>query len=148
MELYVSEVSNEGTTLFEEEAGYTAIRNFEDLIAWQRARELTAEVYMLARARGLRQDFGLRDQLQRAAVSVMSNIAEGHERGSSREYFRFLTIAKASCAEVSSLLYVAHDAGYIDEDAFRRHLDTTRRVGQLVGALRSSISRRIDSQRR
>jgi len=134
--------------LEEEATAYQVIRNFEDLVAWQRARQLTSDIYALTNAGEFRTDFGLRDQIRRSAVSVMSNIAEGNERGSAQEYFRFLTIAKASCAEVRSLLYVAHDAGYIDEATFIRHMDSARRVAQLVGALRKSIGRRIADQRR
>ena len=134
--------------LAEEANAYQTVRNFEDLIAWQRARELTSAIYTMTRIDGLRHDFGLRDQLQRAAVSTMSNIAEGHERGTAQEYHRFLTIAKASCAEVRSLLYVAYDAGYIDREAFLHHQESAKRVGQLTGALRQSIARKIGNQKR
>jgi four helix bundle protein len=127
----------------DERASYEAVRRFEDLVAWQRAREMTSAIYDVCRTSALKQDFGLRDQLQRASVSVMSNIAEGNERGTSQEYFRYLTIAKASCAEVRSLLYVALDAGHIDHTTFDDRMRQAEEVARLVGGLRSSIARRI-----
>jgi four helix bundle protein len=82
---------------------------FEDLDAWKRARELVNGVYSLCRDSGVAKDFGLRDQVQRAAVSVMSNIAEGFERTGLAEKIHFYNIARASCGEVRSLLYVVGD---------------------------------------
>ena len=129
--------------LEEEAARYQAIKRFEDLVAWQKARELTASVYALTREPGLRRDFGFCGQLQRAAVSVMSNIAEGYERGTTHEYHHFLTIAKGSCAEVRSLLYVALDAGYVDPRTFETHQKLAEEVARIVGGLRASIAKRI-----
>ncbi len=87
---------------------------FEDLLVWQRARELTRVIYELTQGGAFARDFGLRDQIRRAAVSVMSNIAEGFERGSDTEFGHFLSIAKGSCGEVRCQLYVASDQGYVD----------------------------------
>jgi four helix bundle protein len=78
----------------------------------------------------------------------MSNIAEGNERGSTQEYYRFLAIAKASCAEVRSLLYVALDCGSVSKEAFNEHLHLTERTGQVIGALRMSLSRRMSNGKR
>ena len=83
----------------------TQIRRFEDFIAWQKARELTKEIYLSTRSGEFARDYGLRDQIRRAAVSIVSNIAEGFERGSDREFSQFLVVAKASCAEVRAQLY-------------------------------------------
>jgi len=95
------------------------IQRFEDSKAWQNARELVKLVYELTRREPFLSDWGLRDQIQRAAVSGMSNIAEGFERGSNREFVQFLYQAKASTREVrSQLLYVALDLGYIDQEQF------------------------------
>lgn len=124
------------------------IEQFEDLIAWQRARELTRSIYQITRGGSLSRDFGLVDQLQRAAVSVMSNIAEGFERGGRADFHHFLSIAKASCAELRSLLYVAVDAGYIPEIQFRRLMGQAQEVGRIVGGLRASVQRQRDAQRR
>lgn len=82
-------------------------RKFEDLVAWQKARELTRAVYQVSASGAFAKDFGLRDQVRRSAVSVMSNLAEGFERGSRSEFHQFLSIAKASCAELRSQFYVA-----------------------------------------
>ena len=93
-----------------------AFKKFEDIIAWQRAQELGVSIY---KAFGRSKDFGFRDQICRAAVSVSSNIAEGFERGTDKEFIRFLRIASASCAEVRSLLHLAKqlnmDSGKSDE---------------------------------
>ena len=83
-----------------------AVRYFEDLEVWKEARRLTNEVYATTRDTGFSKDFGLRDQIRRAAVSVMSNVAEGFERGGNQEFVQFLYIAKGSCGEVRSQLYV------------------------------------------
>ena len=99
------------------------IRRFEDLIAWQKARQLAKDIYQVIALRAFSRDFGLRDQLRRASVSIMSNVAEGFDRGGRAEVHQFLVIAKASCAEVRSQLYVANDAGYISEDDFSKLMD-------------------------
>jgi four helix bundle protein len=108
---------------------------FEELIAWQKARVLTVDVYRAACSGTLARDYGLRDQMQRAAVSVMSNIAEGHERCSPAEFLRFLRIAKASCAELRSQLYVASDVGHLPDDVFRKLLGQAVEVGKVIGGL-------------
>jgi len=94
------------------------ISKFEDIEAWADARLLVAEVYKETRNGHLGKDFGLRDQIQRAAVSIMANIAEGFERKNSKEFAHYLRIARGSCAEVQSHLYVALDANLIDRSIF------------------------------
>lgn len=116
--------------------------SFEELIAWQKARALTGAVYAATRQGGWQRDFGLADQIRRAAVSVMSNIAEGNERGSATEYHQFLCIAKGSCAEVRSQLYVALDAGYLANDAFRTLMAQAEEVSRILGGLRAAIDRK------
>ena len=107
--------------------------NFEDLIAWRRARKLAACVYDVTREGEFARDFGLSRQMRRAAVSVMSNIAEGHERAGAAEYSRFLGIAKGSCAELRSQLYVALDVAYLDRKTFAESLEATRELGRILG---------------
>ena len=100
------------------------IENFEDLIVWQKGVELVKQIYLLTSEGKLNKDFGLRDQLQRAAVSIPTNIAEGFERSSRRDYIRFLFIAKGSAGEVRSLLRVALEIGFIDQSLYD-HLRST-----------------------
>lgn len=101
-----------------------SVKRFEDLICWQRARELTREIYQSLNVQkfkslNLPTDYGFCDQIQRAAVSIMSNIAEGFERGTKQEFINYLFIAKGSCGEVRAQLYVALDARYLDEERFK-----------------------------
>jgi four helix bundle protein len=116
-------------------------RRFEDFIAWQKARVLTREIYAVTSVGQLARDFGLKDQLQRSSVSIMANIAEGFERSRPTEFHQFLSIAKSSCAELRSELYVAFDAGYITEEDFERLRSSAEEVGRLVGGLRASVDR-------
>ena len=94
------------------------IERFEDIKAWQAARDLVSAVYQASGRGRFEKDFGIRDQIRRASVSVMSNIAEGFERSSDREFRRFLYIAKGSAGEVRSQLFVALDLGYVTPDEF------------------------------
>jgi four helix bundle protein len=94
------------------------IERFEDIKAWEMAKELVAIIYRLSADGKFSKDFGLRDQIRRASVSVMSNIAEGFERGSSKEFSRFLRMAKGSSGEVRSQLYIALELGYLDSADF------------------------------
>lgn len=119
------------------------VEQFEHLIAWQKARELTRAIYEVTQKHAFAKDFGLSGQIQRASVSVMSNIAEGFERGSNRDFHRFLCMAKASCAEVRSQLYVAHDIGYIESTEFRQLLSQAQEVARIIGGLRSSVERQL-----
>jgi len=114
---------------------------FEDLIAWQKARALTAAVYRACRRDSVRRDYALCNQLRRAAVSVMANIAEGFERGGRGEFHQFLSTAKASRAEVRSHLYVAMDAGYLQRPEAEALLGQAVEVGRILGGLRKAVAR-------
>jgi len=92
------------------------VKNFEDLDVWKLARELTIKIYSETKHGPFSKDFGLRDQIKRSAVSVMSNIAEGFERGGNKEFHNFLSIAKGSCGEVRCQLYIAVDQNYLHEN--------------------------------
>jgi len=120
------------------------IERFEDLIAWQKARELTRAIYEVTRHGAFAKDYGLSGQIQRAAVSIMSNLAEGFERGGRGEFHQFLSTAKASCAEVRSQLYVAFDVGYLDKSVFDRLMQQAEEVARIVGGLRVSVQRQKD----
>jgi four helix bundle protein len=112
-----------------------SIERFEDIDAWKKSRELTAMIYQFSNEPKFSRDFALRDQVRRACISVMSNIAEGFERGGDQEFHQFLSLAKASVGEVRSQLYVALDAGYLDQTMFQRSHDLTLDIGRLVAAL-------------
>ncbi len=118
------------------------VERFIDLTAWQKARMLTRAVYRITRQGAFAHDYGLRSQMQRASVSIMSNIAEGFERSGHAEFQQFLSVAKASCAEVHSLLYVAYDAAYIDQATFDTMVGQAEEVGRIVGGLRAAVERR------
>lgn len=118
------------------------VEKFEDLIAWQKARVLTQMIYEVTRSESFARDYGLSGQIQRAAVSIMSNIAEGFERGSPSNFHRFLVMAKASCAEVRSQLYVALDTGYLEQNDFKRLMDSANEVSRVIGGLRVSVDKR------
>ena len=117
------------------------IERFEDLIAWQKARKRTQLIYQVSRRGAFAKDFGLSGQIQRSAVSIMSNISEGFERGGRGEFHQFLSIAKASCAEVRSQLYVAFDVGYLNQDEFDHLLAQAEEVAKIVGGLRVSVQK-------
>jgi len=97
----------------------TAITRFEDIQAWQTARQLTNLVYGLTNQTGFNRDFGLKDQIRRAVVSVMSNIAEGFESRTDSQFINFLGMARASAGETRSQLYIALDQSYITEEKFK-----------------------------
>jgi four helix bundle protein len=108
------------------------IKQFEDIEGWQQARELTKGVYSCSKSGAFWKDFGLRDQIRRASVSIMSNIAEGFERDGRLEFIQFLAMAKGSAAEVETQLYVAFDQKYIDENQFAALRGQARSTKRLV----------------
>ena len=118
------------------------IKNFEDLEIWKDARLLTKAVYQLTKDVKFAKDFALRDQIRRAAVSVMSNIAEGFERGGNQEFIQFFCVAKASCGEVRSQLYVALDQAYVTpkdcDDASKSFRRLSIMISNLIDYLKGS----------
>ena len=110
-----------------------SIEKFEDIEAWQKARELTREIYRVTNRGAFAKDFGLRDQIRRASVSIMSNIAEGFGRGGNREFIQFLSMAKGSVSEVQTQLYVAVDAGYLTKGQFQQLYSLSQSTGNLIG---------------
>ncbi|HPL26307.1 MAG TPA: four helix bundle protein [Myxococcota bacterium] len=111
------------------------IGKFEDIEAWQLAREMTKAIYAISNDGPFARDFGLRDQIRRASVSIMSNIAEGFERGGDKEFFQFVSLAKGSSGEVRAQLYVALDAGYIDQQTFSRLSDMATQINRMLAGL-------------
>jgi four helix bundle protein len=105
------------------------ITKFEDIVAWQKSKEFTLVVYKIFKGN---RDYGFKDQLQRACVSVMNNIAEGFERNSDKELKSFLYIAKGSCGEVRSMAHLAKELRYIHESEFRRIYDLSIETSKLL----------------
>jgi four helix bundle protein len=125
------------------------IVRFEGIDSWKKARGLTKSVYMLTAKQKFSKDFGLRDQIQRASVSIMSNIAEGFDAGSDKAFINFLRYSYRSASEVQSLLYVALDCEYIDEADFIKSFtevsETKRMIGGFIKYLRQSKQKIINS---
>jgi len=117
-------------------------KQFEDLDIWQKARELTSLVYELSSKGEFSKDFGLRDQVRRSSVSILSNISEGFERGSNKEFIRFLSYAKGSCGELRAQLYVSLDQKYIDNKGFKnisnKAIDLSRMISGFMKYLHNS----------
>ena len=121
------------------------IERFEEIEAWQLARELTRHVYHLTKKPGFTRDYGLKRQIQEAAGSSMHNIAEGFDSETNAEFIRFLRYAKRSCTEVQSELYVASDEGYISPCEFK---DVYDQAGRTRAAIRGFINYLSAYQRR
>ena len=122
-----------------------SIECFEDIEGWKKGRELTRAIYRLSRRGAFARDFALVDQIRRAAISITSNIAEGFEREGDKEFLQALSIAKGSCGEVRSQLYVAHDDAYISESEFKAlqslALETSRVISGFMKYLKASTLR-------
>ena len=116
------------------------IQRFEDIQAWQEARKLVKMVYSLTNKDSFSKDFGVRDQIRRALVSVMANIAEGFDCESKVEFARFLGIARRSAVEVQSILYAALDTGYINNDEFNLYYEQARKTKALTGGFKRSLT--------
>jgi four helix bundle protein len=114
-----------------------AIERFESSIAWQKSKVLCIEVY---KSFDMIKDFGFKDQIQRAAVSVMNNIAEGFERKSNKEFAHFLYIAKGSCGEVRSMLILAKELNKISEEVHNKLTSLAEEVSKIISGLIKSIS--------
>jgi len=110
-------------------------QTFEEIEAWQQARELTRRVYEISDRGRFARDFGLRDQMRRACVSILSNIAEGFERSGTGEFVQFLSAAKGSSGEVRAQLYVALDQNYIDAARFEELSALATQVSRMISGL-------------
>lgn len=113
----------------------SGFKNFEEIIAWQKARELCKEVYKMTTKEAFKRDYGLVDQIRRASVSVMANIAEGYDRRGDKEFVRFLNISKGSLAEVKSHFYVAFDLNYINDKEKEKLFGLMDEIGKLISGL-------------
>ena len=117
------------------------VERFEDLYVWQMAHDLSVAVYGLTRNDEFSRDWGLWNQIQRATVSVMSNIAEGFERYSRQEFKQFLSIGRGSCAEVRSQIQLAKSLGYVGESDCLKIYEKCICLSRAIGGLRSSLDR-------
>ena len=110
--------------------------SFEEIISWQKARELNSDIYSITNDKeSFSRDFGLRDQIRRSSISISSNIAEGFERETTKEFIRFLYIAKASAGEFRSQLYLAFDLKYITNNEFEKLKLKVNEVSKLISGL-------------
>lgn len=110
-------------------------QKFEDIKAWQKAREVTRQIYRVTGERQFYKDFGLRDQIRRAAVSIMANIAEGFGRKTNKEFANFLVISHGSSAETQSHLYIALDLNYISSEDFAELYQQLDEISRMTMAL-------------
>ncbi len=108
------------------------INRFEDIESWKKARELNKVIYSITSEGAFSKDWGLRDQIQRAAVSIMNNIAEGFDSSSKTEFCRFLSYSKRSCSEVQCIMYVALDIGYVDKAIFQDIYSHAQEIRKLI----------------
>ncbi len=111
------------------------IKKFEEIKSWKKARMLTKQIYEVTSVGSFRRDFSLKDQIRRASVSILSNIAEGFERGGDQEFIQFLAIAKGSCGEVRAQLYVALDQCYFSPESFETLSKTAIEASELISGL-------------
>jgi len=119
-----------------------AFKRFEEIIAWQKARVMVHEIYVICETGRISKDFGLKDQLTRAAISSMSNIAEGFGRGSDKEFVRFLDYSWASICEVQSLLYAILDNKWIPQETFDSLYKHADEVASMVAGLSAYLKKR------
>jgi len=114
-------------------------KKFEEIKAWQKARQLTTRIYKITSEQRFSRDFGLRDQIQRASVSIMANNAEGFGRHSDKEFANFLSIAHASVSEVQSHLYVALDLNYLSAESFKEIYGLLEEIGRMTFVLAAHL---------
>ena len=120
------------------------VKTFRDLIAWQKAMLLAQQVYRITAKMPESERFGLMTQMRRAVVSIPSNIAEGHARGSTKEFLRHLSISQGSLAEVETLLTLAEELGYCRPQELTGIVDLCGQLGRMIGGLRKRLRSRLD----
>jgi len=116
------------------------IERIEDIIVWQKAKNLTIDIYKASNHGDFARDFGLRDQIRRAAVSIPSNIAEGFGRGGNREFLQFLSIAKGSLYELKTQLIIANEIGHLDNEIFIKMSNDSDEVGKMLTSFMNYLS--------
>ena len=121
------------------------MRNYRDLQVWQKAMKLAEDIYRTTESFPSRETYALANQLQRAAVSIPSNIAEGHARGTTKDYLRFISIARGSLAEAETQLELAQRLGYIQTHELESLLSETNEIGRMLHGLRTSLNAKLTS---
>lgn len=116
------------------------IEKIEDIIVWQKAKSLTINIYKASNHGSFAKDFGLRDQIRRAAISIPSNIAEGFGRGGNREFLRFLSISKGSLFELKTQLIIANEIGYLEDEIFTKISNEIDEVGKMLTSFMNYLS--------
>ena len=122
----------------------STFKRFEEIQAWQKAREITKKIYSISNKDNFSKDFSLRDQMKRASVSIMTNIAEGHGRRTTTEFANFLNIARGSAIELQSHLYVALDLNYIEQSEFRETYEMLDEVSRMTLSLAQYLRKKVD----
>lgn len=125
-----------------------ATSNYKQLLVWQNGMELVRRVYRLTPGSPKHEVFGLLSQIQRAAVSIPANIAEGHTRGTTKEFLRFVTMSHGSLAELETLLLAAQDLEYVNEHDIQPLSDLCATTGRMLASLRRTLARKLQSQKR
>jgi four helix bundle protein len=122
----------------------STFKRFEEIQAWQKAGEITKKIYSMSNKDNFSKDFSLRDQMKRASVSIMANIAEGHGRRTTTEFANFLNIARGSAIELQSHLYVALDLNYIEQTEFREAYEMLDEVSRMTLSLAQYLRKKVD----
>jgi len=122
----------------------SAEQQFENLECWKLARQLTNSIYDFTRGDKAKNDFAYVDQVRRASISIMNNISEGHERGSSKDFIKFLYIARGSAGEVRNMLYIGQDQGYMDKPAFEELMHLVTQISKACYGLIRYLSKNLD----
>jgi four helix bundle protein len=117
------------------------VKDFEELEIWKEGRRIAGEIYRLTKNSKFRRDFSLSGQIQKAVVSIMSNIAEGFERGGNQEFIQFLYVAKGSCGEVRSQVYVALDQNYLEQEKADELINSLKRLSTMISNFINYIKR-------
>ncbi|HEY7676611.1 MAG TPA: four helix bundle protein [Candidatus Methylomirabilis sp.] len=123
------------------------VHRFEDLVAWQKGKDLAVVIYKTTQRGSLSKDFGLSGQMQRSAVSIPSNVAEGYERATPAEFHHGLSTAKGSCGELRTQLYIAAEVGYLSREEFTPLLAQAEEVSRIIGGLREAVRRQKEAKR-
>jgi len=123
----------------------STIKSFEELIIWQESRKFTSNIYKLTKNFPKEELYGLTSQIRRASISIMSNVAEGFDRKTTKEFIHFLIIARASASEVQNDLYISLDLNYIDKESFKTTYDHAQKIAKLINGMINYLKSQTES---